>query len=180
MTKTLIRPERPSDNDAILALHSHAFGPGAYARAAFRVREQARHDPDLSYVTERDGVLIASVRLTPIAVGEKRGLLLGPLVVEPEFKGQGHGKALMRLAVEEARKAGCPFIILVGDQPYYWPFGFRPVPPKTVLMPGPVDPARLLVAELRPGAAKGLAGMVTGMRPGQAMSSAAKTQLGAS
>ena len=162
--KILTRPERPADNAAILTLHNHAFGPGAYARAAFRVREQAPHDMALSFVTERDGILIGSVRLTPIRVGEKRGLLLGPLVVEPEYKGQGHGKALMRLAVEEARKAGCPFIILVGDQPYYWPFGFRPLPPKSVLMPGPVDPARLLVAELKPGAAKGLGGLVTGLR----------------
>ena len=56
-----------------------------------------------------------------------RGMLLGPLVVEPAHKGQGYGKALMRLAMEEARKAGCPFVILVGDQPYYWPFGFRPL-----------------------------------------------------
>ena len=90
------------------------------------------------------------------------GLLLGPLVVEPAYKGQGHGKALMRLAVEEARKAGWPFVILVGDQPYYWPFGFRPLPPGKVQMPGPVDPARLLVAELQPGAAEGLQGMVSG------------------
>ena len=163
--KILTRPERPSDDTAILTLHSHAFGPGAYARAAFRVREQAPHDMALSFVTERDGILIGSVRLTPIRVGEKRGLLLGPLVVEPEFKGQGHGKALMRLAVEEARKAGCPFVILVGDQPYYWPFGFRPIPAGRVRLPGPVDPARLLAAELKPGAAQGLAGMVRGVRP---------------
>jgi predicted N-acetyltransferase YhbS len=71
----------------------------------------------------------------------------------------------MRLVVEEARKAGYPYIILVGDQPYYWPFGFRPLPPGRVQMPGPVDPARLLVAELQPGMAEGLEGMVRGFRP---------------
>jgi predicted N-acetyltransferase YhbS len=165
MPETIVtRPERPSDAPAIEALHHAAFGPGAYARAAFRVREQAPHDLSLSFVTEKNGAAIASVRLTPIAVGERRGLLLGPLVVDPPYKNLGYGKALMRLAVEEARKAGCPFIVLVGDQPYYWPFGFRPLPPKSVLMPGPVDPARLLVAELVPGAAKGLVGMVRGVK----------------
>ena len=66
--------------------------------------------------------------------------------------------------MEEARKAGCPFVILVGDQPYYWPFGFRPLPPGKVQMPGPVDPARLLVAELQPGAAERPQGMVRGIR----------------
>jgi predicted N-acetyltransferase YhbS len=162
----LTRSEHPSDDASIEALHHLSFGPGAYARAAFRVREQAPHDRALSFVTERDGRLIGSVRMTPIQVGEntETGLLLGPLVVDPDYKGKGHGKALMRLVVEEARKAGYPFVILVGDQPYYWPFGFRPLPPARVQMPGPVDPARLLVAELKPGAAGGLEGMVRGAK----------------
>jgi predicted N-acetyltransferase YhbS len=157
------RAELPCDAPAIETMQRLAFGPGAYARAAFRVREQAPHLPELSFVTERDGELIASVRLTPIAVGERHGLLLGPLVVDPAYKNQGFGKALMRLSVDEARNAGWRFIILVGDQPYYWPFGFRPLPRGTVQMPGPVDPERLLVAELSPGAAEALAGVVRGV-----------------
>jgi len=161
---SLTRLESPADNSAIEALHHTAFGPGAYARAAFRVREQATHLPSLSFVTEQGGSLVASVRLTPIAIGDARGLLLGPLVVDPPHKGKGYGKALMRLAVDEVRKAGWPWILLVGDQPYYWPFGFRPVPPRKVFLPGPVDPARLLVAELVPGSAAELDGMVRGLR----------------
>jgi predicted N-acetyltransferase YhbS len=162
----ITRLERPADAAAIEALQHDAFGPGAYTRAAFRVREQAPHDPTLSFLTELDGTLIGSVRVTPIRVGTEKhhGLLLGPLVVEPAHKGQGFGKALMRLVMEEARKAGWPFVVLVGDQPYYWPFGFRPIPPGKVQMPGPVDPARLLVAEFKAGAAEGLSGMVRGVR----------------
>ena len=162
--KILTRPEQPSDDAAIEALQQLSFGPGTYARAAFRVREQAPHDRALSFVTQRDGRLIASVRFTPISVGERQGLLLGPLVVDPCCKNMGFGKALMRLAVEEARKAGHGFVVLVGDEPYYGPFGFRRLPSKAVSMPGPVDPARLLVAELKPGAADGLEGMVRGIR----------------
>lgn len=161
----ITRPERPSDAAAIEALQRLSFGPGAYARAAFRVREQAPHDPALSFVTERGGALIASVRLTPIRIGEDRGMLLGPLVVDPCCKNMGYGKALMRLALDQASQAGCPFVVLVGDEPYYGPFGFRQLPPKRVLMPGPVDPARLLVAELQPGAATNLKGTVAGVPP---------------
>lgn len=164
-TSIITRCERPSDAAAVEHLQHEAFGPGAYARAAFRVREQAPHDRTLSFVTERDGVLMGSVRMTPITVGGgevAHGLLLGPLVVDPACKGQGYGKALMRHAVESARQAGWPFIILVGDQAYYWPFGFRPLPRGKVAMPGPVDPARFLIAELRPGAAADLGGMVRG------------------
>jgi predicted N-acetyltransferase YhbS len=158
------RPERPSDAPAVEALQRITFGPGAFARAAFRVREQAPHDPALSFVTERDGELIGSVRLTPIRVGERPGLLLGPLVVDPTYKGLGYGKALVRHAVAEARGAGHAFIVLVGDEPYYGPLGFKRLPPKRVTLPAPVDPARLLVTELKPGAARGLTGMVRGDR----------------
>lgn len=161
------RSERPSDDAAIEALHNKVFSPETRAaRASFRVREQAPHLRDLSFLTEDSGRLIASVRMTPIRVGEHEplGLLLGPLVVDPPRKGQGFGKALMRLAMEEARKAAWPFVILVGDLPYYWPFGFRQIPPGRVELPGYVDPERLLVAELRPGATEKLAGMVRGVR----------------
>ena len=53
------RLEQPSDAAAIEALQHAAFGPGAYARAAFRVREQAPHDPTLSFLTELNGELSA-------------------------------------------------------------------------------------------------------------------------
>lgn len=159
------RPERPTDAAAVEALHRASFGPGAYARAAFRVREQAPHDRALSYVTERDGALLGSVRLTPVRIGERPGLLLGPLVVEPLFKGLGYGKALVRHAVTEAGKTEAQFVVLVGDEPYYGPLGFKPLPPKRVLMPGPVDPARVLVAELKSGVAEKLGGMVRGVMP---------------
>jgi len=159
----LTRSELPSDSAHVEALHRAAFGPGAYARAAFRVREQAPHDRALSFLTELDGTLVASVRQTPIDVGGARGLLLGPLVVDPPCKGLGYGKALMRRAVDEAARAGRPFILLVGDAPYYWPFGFKPLPPGRVKMPGPVDPARFLAAELRPGAVEALEGTVRGV-----------------
>lgn len=163
MTETFaIRPEVPDDDTAIHRLQAAAFGPGAYARAAFRVREQAPHDPGLSFVGLLDGRLVASVRLTPVRVGEARGLLLGPLVVEPAEKGRGYGRALVRHALAEAAARDQAFVILVGDEPYYGPLGFARIAAGTVRMPGPVDPARLLVAELRQGACSAMEGLVAG------------------
>src|SRR4051794_39123107 len=156
------RTERPSDAPAIEALQRTTFGPGAYARAAFRVREQAPHDRALSFVAERGGQLIGSVRLTPIFVGAREGLLLGPLVIDPCCKGTGLGSALMRCALKAAPEIGSPFVLLVGDESYYGRFGFRPVPRGSVKMPGPVDPDRVLAVELQPGPAKGLQGTVVG------------------
>ena len=165
MTSNLqIRPEKPEDNPAIDALLSAAFGPGALARAAFRVREQAPHDPDLAFTGHRDDQLVASVRLTPIAIGDTPGLLLGPLVVDPAHTKSGYGRALVAHALDAARVQGHQLVVLVGDAPYYGPLGFVAIPAGSITMPGPVDPARLLAAELVPGAAAGLAGQIRGVR----------------
>ncbi len=51
-------------------------------------------------------------------------------------------------------------MILVGDEPYYGKSGFKRVPPGRAIMPGPVDPARLLVAELADGAFDGVSGAI--------------------
>jgi predicted N-acetyltransferase YhbS len=159
-----VRPETAADIPAVEALQRRAFGPGAYARAAFRVREQAPHDARLSFVALSGDDLIASVRMTPIAIGENRGLQLGPLVVDPAFAGRGHGKGLVRHALAAARDRQAPFVLLVGDESYYGPLGFKPlVPAGGVTMPGPADPARILVAELLEGAAQDLRGQVRGV-----------------
>jgi predicted N-acetyltransferase YhbS len=153
-----IRPELPADGAAIEALNDLAFGPGRYVRAAYRLRDGVPHEPTLSFVGEVQGKVMGSVRLTPIRIGGRVALLLGPLAVAPEWTGQGCGRALARTAVDAARKAGHALILLVGDEPYYGPLGFKRVAGGAVTMPGPVDPTRLLITELRPGAAEGLAG----------------------
>ncbi len=74
-------------------------------------------------------------------------MLLGPLTVEPPFRGRGIAKALIARALDEAKKKGEKLVVLVGDEPYYGPLGFKRIPKGRAIMPGPVDPA-LLVAEL--------------------------------
>jgi predicted N-acetyltransferase YhbS len=51
-------------------------------------------------------------------------------------------------------------VLLVGDEPYYSKAGFRRVPEDRIVMPGPVDPARVLIAELVDGAFDGVSGRV--------------------
>ena len=50
--------------------------------------------------------------------------------------------------------------MLVGDEPYYGKCGFKRIAKGQVAMPGPVDPARLLVCELVEGAFAGVAGPI--------------------
>jgi predicted N-acetyltransferase YhbS len=148
-----IRPESPLDDDAIERLHERAFGPGRFARTAYRLREGAGAPPALFCFSALVGtLLVGSIRLSPVSVGETPALILGPLTVDPSFEGVGIGGALIRTALEAATQAGETLVLLVGDEPYYKRFGFRIAPPRRMVMPGPVNPARFLYLELRPGA----------------------------
>ena len=155
------RLEHPDDEPTIEALHAEAFGPGRFARAAYRLREGVAHDPGLSFVAHHGEQMIASVRMTEIAIGDRSALLLGPLVVLPTYKGQGAGRSLVRMAVTAASEAGHEVVMLVGDLEYYGPLGFTRLHRYQVTLPGPVDPDRVLVAGLVKGALEGLAGPAT-------------------
>ena len=155
-----IQPETASDATAIERLHERTFGPGRYARTAYRIREGGPHALALSFTARIGTLLVGSVRLTPVRIGETPALLLGPLTVEPPFRARGIGRALIDRALEDARRGGHKLVMLVVDEPYYGRCGFRQVPTGRAVMPGPVDPARLLVAELMPGAFDGVSGRI--------------------
>jgi predicted N-acetyltransferase YhbS len=155
-----ILAEKPGDAAAIERLHERTFGPGRYARTAYRIREQIGHRLDLSFTARIGTLLVGSVWLTPIRIGETAALMLGPLTIEPPFRDKGIGIALMRRALDEAKQKGHRLVVLVGDEPYYKRVGFNRIPGGRVSMPGPVDPARLLVAELDEGAFNDVTGAV--------------------
>ncbi len=157
-----ILPETADDAEAIERLHERTFGPGRYAKTAYRLREQVAHRLDLSFTARIGTLLVGSARLSPVRIGDARALLLGPLTVEPAFRERGVGQALIGRALKEAADKGERLVILVGDEPYYGRCGFRRIPRGRVIMPGPVDPARVLVAELVPGAFDGVSGRVRG------------------
>lgn len=155
-----ILAETPDDAPAIERLHERTFGPGRYAKTAYRLREQVAHSLDVSFTARAGTLLVGSVRLSPVRIGETKALLLGPLTVEPAFRERGVGLALIDRALKEAGAKGHRLVILVGDEPYYGKAGFKPVPPGRAILPGPVDPARLLVAELSEGAFDGVSGLI--------------------
>ncbi len=152
--------ETEADAPAIDRLHERTFGPGRYARTAYRLREEVPHRLDLSFTARIGTLLIGSVRLSPVRIGEAKALLLGPLTIEPPFRERGAGQALIGRALDEARARGHRLVVLVGDEPYYGKCGFKRIPPGRVTMPGPVDPGRLLVAELADGAFDGILGPI--------------------
>jgi predicted N-acetyltransferase YhbS len=155
-----ILPETATDADAIERLTERTFGPGRYARTAYRIRERRAHLLSLSFIARVGPLLVGSVRLTPIRIGNAKALLLGPLTVEPPFRSRGIGRALIVRALADAKEHGHRLVLLVGDAPFYGRAGFTPIPKGQVTMPGPANPERLLVHELVPGAFEGVAGLI--------------------
>src|SRR5215212_5876512 len=155
-----ILAETAGDAQAIERLTARTFGPGRFVLSAYRLREHVDHLLDLSFTARIGTLLVGSVRQLPICVGDTPALMLGPLTVEPPFRGRGVGRALLDRALADAKAKGHRIVLLVGDEPYYSRVGFKVVPKGRATMPGPVDYARLLVAELVDGAFDTVSGAI--------------------
>lgn len=147
-------------------LHARVFGPGRFARSAYRVREGKGHLSRFCLVACVGKIIIASIRTTEITIGGKPGaLLLGPIAVDSEHRSLGLGSKLIAAAIDAARAGGARLIILVGDQPYYGRFGFAPVPMGQIVFPGPVNPQRILACEIEPDALGQYRGLIVAEPP---------------
>jgi predicted N-acetyltransferase YhbS len=155
-----ILAETANDALAIERLHERTFGPGRFVLSAYRLREHVDHRLDLSFTARIGTLLVGSVRQLPILIGDTKALMLGPLTVEPPFRGRGVGRALLDRALKDAKAKAHHLVVLVGDEAYYSRAGFKAVPKGRMTMPGPVDYSRLLVAELADGAFTDVSGAI--------------------
>jgi len=158
----VLEPQSPTDGETIARLNDRVFGPGRFARTAYRLREETPPDLALSCVAWIGSLLVGANAMTHILVGDAPALLLGPLIVEPVFRSRGIGEALVKRSLDSARDTGSRLVLLVGDEPYYGRMGFLRTPAGRIQFPGPVDPARVLYCELQPGAIEGVSGRVRG------------------
>jgi predicted N-acetyltransferase YhbS len=156
-----VRFATPEDDQFVEELQALAFGPGRFARTAFRVRERFPIDKSLAMIAEVHGERVGSVWMTPISVGGIDGYLLGPLATHPNFRKRGAGKLLARAVTKVAlERSEGSFVLLVGDQDYYGPLGWQPTTPGAIKFPGPVDPSRVLLYSYDPTLATTLEGPI--------------------
>ncbi|OYW68895.1 MAG: GNAT family N-acetyltransferase [Bosea sp. 12-68-7] len=161
-----IRDEVAADIPAREALLDRCLGERRTAKSSERLREGRLPAEGLALTAERDGGVVATVRLWPVEAGGKAALLLGPLAVAAELQGEGLGRAMMREAIWRAACRGHGAVLLVGDAAYYERFGFSGDLTRDLAMPGPVERERFLGLELRDGALAGASGVLvaTGRR----------------
>lgn len=156
-----VTDEQPADFGAREDLLDAAFGAARFDKTVERLRKGRLPAPGLALVAKDAGELVGTLRLWHIRAGDVPALLLGPLAVDKAYRSRGLGRRLMGEALFRAMAAGHGAILLVGDAPYYEPFGFARRHTLGLSLPGPVDEARFLGLELDDGALKGARGVVT-------------------
>jgi predicted N-acetyltransferase YhbS len=161
-----IRHERLADLDAREALLDTAFGETRTRKSSERLREDRLPAEGLSFIASEGRRVIGTARLWNVACGSfkealgQSALLLGPVAVAEDCRSRGLGAALVRRAIQTARKLGYGAIVLVGDPEYYNRFGFSGEKTGALWMPGPFERRRLLGRELKAGALDGARGMI--------------------
>lgn len=147
-------PERPFEDGQIDQLLDKAFGPARLMKASYRLRQDVAPVQHLSMVArDGEGRVVGTIRFWPVTVRdmltgrESTTLYLGPLAVDPETQGSGIGSSLMKKALAKVDRLGYQRVMLVGDAAYYGRFGFVPVKPCHITLPGGADADRLLVRQ---------------------------------
>src|ERR1700716_163295 len=95
--------ETAGDALPIERLHERTFGPGRFVLSAYRLREHVDHRLDLSFTARIGPLLGGSVRQLPVCIGDTPALLLGPLTIEPPFRGRGVGRALLDRSLNDGK-----------------------------------------------------------------------------
>ena len=157
----MIRPERPTDFQAVRLVHLSAFPGPDEADLVERLRANGK--ATISLVAEQDDRVIGHVLFSPVQIAgsqvELRGLGLAPVAVLPAYQRQGAGIGLIQLGLKMAHLRGHDFVVVLGDPSYYQRFGFRPA--------GEFDLSNeygvgdeFMAIELRRGCLVGVAGLV--------------------
>lgn len=153
-----IRQELPSDIGAVNALLDAGFGADRRSRTVYRLRRGPAAE-GLSFVAA-DPVSdepLATIRFWEVALGERASaVLLGPLAVHNELRGQGLGRALVSHGLTMARDQGWDACVVSGEPSYYAPYGFIDGSAHGLMMPGPLKAGWLQLKPFADGVIEGL------------------------
>lgn len=133
MEKVIIRPESPTDHQAVFEINRQAFGRLDEAKLVESLRPIAR--PLVSLVAvytreEKSEYIAGHIMFTPVnLVGKEVNSLwmsLAPLAVRPEYQRQGIGGKLVSAGVTACQELKAAAVFVLGHPEYYPKFGFLP------------------------------------------------------
>jgi putative acetyltransferase len=156
-----IRPESAADLPLVRRILEEAFEQPDEADLVDLLRERGKLT--LALVAEEGGQPVGHLAMSPVSVDsapQLHGLGLGPMAVLPERQNQGIGSLLARAALEECRRLGTDYAVVLGHPEYYPRFGFAPAGRFGLHCVWPVPEGVFMALELRPGALAGCRGLV--------------------
>ena len=156
-----IRPEKPSDADAVCAVLEAAFPTKTESRLVNLLREHGK--AQVSLVAEVDGKVVGHILFSPVSADSPAGTVWGtglaPIAVLPSRQRQGIGKRLMEEGLAACRRAGFAFAVVLGDPEYYHRSGFERAGRYGLRNEYGVD-EEFMALELRPGGLPNGGGLV--------------------
>ncbi len=160
-----IRLETPDDYFEVENLAREAFWnlsvPGCNEHYFVHLmRKHGDFIPELDYVIEKDGKIIALVmyakaKLVDENGNEKNIITMGPLCVHPDYQRCGYGKTLLEYTFVKAIELGYDIVVNFGNPDNYVARGYKSCKKYNVCFEGDFFPAALLVKELKEGTLDG-------------------------
>ena len=122
----MIRRERREDEAEIAHVIEAAFADASVAAFAERIRASRGYVPELAFVAEEDGEIVAHTMLSRVRLAgpDVDVLILTPMAVRPDRQRRGVGRWLVEAALAAADELGEPFVLVEGVPSYYPQFGF--------------------------------------------------------
>ena len=145
-----LRHEEARDTNEINRLLQRGFPSGHRYRNIWKLRQGERIEAlSLVAASENDAnILLGSIRFWPIKIAGVSSVLLGPLAVDPQLRGQGIGRALVYEGLERAKQNAWQFCFVSGDHDYYTKFGFVKLRAIDLILPAPIEDERLHIIAL--------------------------------
>ena len=153
-----IRPARPQDRTAVLAVETAAFATPAEADLVAALLDDPKARPTVSLLAEAHGVAVGHILFPGARVWDvgatTAASILAPLAVAPQAQRRGVGLALIHTGIAALTALDVGLVFVLGHTGYYPRAGFRPALPLGLRPPYDIDPAvadAWMVRATRPG-----------------------------
>ena len=156
-----IRPELPTDAEAVRAVNQAAFETNAEADLVELLHEQA--SPFISLVADDAGSIVGHILFSPaVLLSHPHVKIMGlaPMSVLPAHQRRGIGSSLVRAGLESCTELGFAAVIVLGHAQYYSRFGFQRASHFALGCEYDVPDDVFMALELEPGSLTGKAGTI--------------------